>query len=82
MPQGRHTHLFARMGAKGDRGPAIVYAIFLFVFPVSRTLVEQAYFYRVQKVNMSACPPRIAPPKTPAPCPCAWIPTPPHAAPF
>lgn len=45
------------MGVAENRGPAIVYAIALFVFPVMRTLVEQAYFFRVQKVNMSARPP-------------------------
>ena len=48
---GRHTHLLARMGSTNNQGCAAAYALLLFVFPVARTLVEQAYFYRVQLIN-------------------------------
>lgn len=67
LMQGRHTHFLARMGWQGDRGPAVVYGLMLFVFPVLRTLVEQAYFYRVQKVNMSARCDRLHTPTQSAP---------------
>jgi hypothetical protein len=50
---GRRGHILARMGSTNDEGCAAAYALCLFVFPVARTLVEQAYFYRVQKINMS-----------------------------
>jgi ATP-binding cassette subfamily C (CFTR/MRP) protein 1 len=40
------------MGATSPAGCAAAYAIMLFVFPLARTLVEQAYFYRVQLINM------------------------------
>jgi hypothetical protein len=49
---GRRQHIFARMGSTNDAGCAAGYAVLLFVFPVARTLVEQAYFMRVQLINM------------------------------
>jgi ABC-type multidrug transport system fused ATPase/permease subunit len=49
---GRDTHILARMGSTNDKGSAAAYAILLFILPLARTLVEQAYFYRVQLINM------------------------------
>ena len=49
---GRRSHILARMGSTNDAGCAAAYALALFFLPLARTLVEQAYFYRVQKINM------------------------------
>ena len=49
---GRRSHILARMGSTNDAGCAAAYALALFFLPVARTLVEQAYFYRVQLINM------------------------------
>ena len=49
---GRRAHILARMGSTNDKGCAAAYALALFVLPLARTLVEQAYFYRVQLINM------------------------------
>ena len=46
-------HFLARLGMKSPAGCALIYACLLFVLPCIKTLVEQAYFYRVQKLNMS-----------------------------
>ena len=49
---GRRSHILARMGSTNDAGCAAAYALALFFLPVARTMVEQAYFYRVQLINM------------------------------
>ena len=50
---GKQNHVFAKMGSTNAAGCAAGYAVLLFVFPVARTLVEQAYFYRTQVLNMN-----------------------------
>lgn len=50
---GRGTDILGRMGSTNFEGNAAVYALLMFILPTAKTLVEQAYFYRVQCINMS-----------------------------